>query len=335
MSDSNQRSTYLSAQVEAIHQNLRFLENVVNQPIGLTTDLKSLRESMLAAGASEERDRMAFFDVVEPGTNPQPLGLTALSVASSTLDLLAKLTPAGEESIPREWIERATKVLDRSVLRLGAAIRGPVAENLRGGLYVIVDPEHTRGRPVAAVTREAVAGGAAVIQLRDKLNDKGKVLEAARAIRDICEKADALFIANDDADVALLSNAHGLHVGQKDLPLSEARQAVGSAQIIGVSNAAFGEALAAESDGADYVAVGTIYDTATKSETRSAGLETLKQVSDAVIVPVVAIGGINETNIATVLEAGADSICVLSAVTSVPDPRAASAKLAEIIDKAV
>ena len=156
-----------------------------------------------------------------------------------------------------------------------------------------------------------------------------------RAIRDICEKADALFIANDDADVALLSNAHGLHVGQKDLPLSEARQAVGSAQIIGVSNAAFGEALAAESDGADYVAVGTIYDTATKSETRSAGLETLKQVSDAVIVPVVAIGGINETNIATVLGAGADSICVLSAVTSAPDPRAASAKLAEIIDKAV
>jgi thiamine-phosphate pyrophosphorylase len=199
---------------------------------------------------------------------------------------------------------------------------------------VIVDPEHTNGRSTADVTREAVAGGAAAIQLRDKLNDKGKVLEAAREIRDICDDAGALFIANDDADVALLSKAHGLHVGQKDLPLAEARRVVGPAQIIGVSNALYEEAIATEWEGADYVAVGTIYDTASKSETRSAGLETLRQVADTVTVPIVAIGGINESNIAIVLDAGADSICVLSAVTSASDPRAASAKLAEMIDKA-
>ena len=201
------------------------------------------------------------------------------------------------------------------------------------GLYVIVDPEATKGRDVVEVAESALRGGTSVIQLRDKLRDKGEVLEIARAIRTLCDRHNALFIVNDDADIAYLSGAHGLHVGQTDLPVGEARRLLSSGQIIGRSNNGTAEARESEGYGADYLAVGAVFATTTmgKSGRNAVGADMIREVKQAVSRPVVAIGGINAGNIADVARAGADCICVVSAVTYADDPEIAAAELVELI----
>ena len=204
------------------------------------------------------------------------------------------------------------------------------------GLYVIVDPEATKGRDVVSVAEAALRGGARVIQLRDKIRDKGEVLGIARAIRDLCDRHDALFIVNDDADIAFLSDAHGLHVGQTDLPVAESRLVLSAGQIVGRSNNGTAEALVSEAQGADYLAVGAVYSTVTmgKSGRTAVGPEMIRRVKEATTAPVVAIGGINYANIADVARAGADCICVVSAVTFADDPERAAAELVDLIDSA-
>ena len=202
------------------------------------------------------------------------------------------------------------------------------------GLYVIVDPEATKGRDVVEVAVAALRGGASVIQLRDKTRDKGEVLQIARTLKALCDAHDALFIVNDDADIALLSEAHGLHVGQTDLPVGEARRVLTPEQIVGRSNNGVEESLHSAGQGADYVAVGAIYSTTTmgKSGRTSLGPDMIRQVKQAVSRPVVAIGGINADNIAEVDRAGADCICVVSAVTYADDPERAAAELVGLIE---
>ena len=202
------------------------------------------------------------------------------------------------------------------------------------GLYVIVDPEATKGRDVVDVAAEALRGGTSVIQLRDKTRDKGEVLQVARAIKALCDEHDALFIMNDDADIAYLSDAHGLHVGQTDLPVAEARRVLSPEQIVGRSNNGVEESLESEAQGADYVAVGAIYATTTmgKSGRTALGPDMIGQVKDAVRAPVIAIGGINASNIADVARAGADCICVVSAVTFADDVEGAAAELVGLIE---
>ena len=204
------------------------------------------------------------------------------------------------------------------------------------GLYVIVDPEATRGRDVVEVAEAALRGGTSVIQLRDKTRDKGEVLEVARAIKALCDEHGALFIVNDDADIALLSEAHGLHVGQTDLPVPEARRVLTPEQIVGRSNNSVEESLESVGQSADYVAVGAIYATSTmgKSGRTALGPQMIGRVKDAVSAPVVAIGGINADNIADVAHAGADCICVVSAVTFADDVAAAAAELVGLMEKA-
>ncbi len=204
------------------------------------------------------------------------------------------------------------------------------------GLYVIVDPEATKGRDVVEVAEAALRGGASVIQLRDKTRDKGEVLEIARSIKSLCDKYDGLFIVNDDADIAYLSEAHGLHVGQTDLPVDEARRVLAPEQIVGRSNNGTVEALESVAQSADYVAVGAVYSTTTmgKSGRTALGPEMIRRVKEAVSVPVIAIGGINASNIADVARAGADCICVVSAVTYADDVEGATAELVGLIASA-
>jgi thiamine-phosphate diphosphorylase len=324
-----QRSDYIAAQVQAVHHNLRLLEALVTSPIGLTTDLQTLRESIPASGAAAERDRAAFQELARD-RGARALGLEARRVVAETIDLLGRLTPSDVSGLPPEWTGRAAKVLDRIEARLGLEVRQAKAAELKG-LYVIVDPEQTAGRPVPEVAAAALEGGAVAVQLRDKKSDKGAMLKTATTLAAICAGRKALFFANDHADIARLSNADGLHVGQADLPVAAARKVLAPDQLIGTSNALFEEALVSESSTADYVAVGRIYETASKSNTRPAGLETLRRVKKAVGVPVVAIGGINESNVVPVVQAGADAVCVVRAVCGARDPRAAAARLSDLI----
>ena len=210
-----------------------------------------------------------------------------------------------------------------------------LAEQLKG-IYVIVDPEATRGRPVAEVAVQSLEGGARVVQLRDKQNDKGPMLETARELKSICAAHDALFVMNDHADLARASDADILHVGQTDLPVSEARKILRPDQLIGNSNGTMEEASRSQKDEVDYIAVGAIYATTTmgKSGRRSLGPEMIERVKETVAQPIVAIGGINSSNIVDVVKAGADSVCVVSAITFADDPRAATEELVGLYESA-
>lgn len=196
------------------------------------------------------------------------------------------------------------------------------------GLYVIIDPDACAGRSALDVARLALEGGTRAIQWRDKRRDKGEQLADVRAIARICREYDVPFIVNDHADLARAVGGDGLHLGQTDLPIAAARPIVGAGTIVGVSTNNADEARLAEAAGADYVAIGAIFPTGSKSITRAASLSRITEVRAAVRVPVVAIGGITTTNAASVIAAGADAIAVISAVCAAPDPRAAAAELA-------
>ena len=208
------------------------------------------------------------------------------------------------------------------------------ASKVVGGIYVIVDPEHCGGRDIFAIAEATASAGASVIQLRHKQAPEMVVKDEARTIAQICRAYGTLFIVNDSPETAAEVGADGVHVGQGDLPISECRTILRPHQIVGKSNALLDEAIASFEQGADYIAVGSIYSTSTKTDTRPAGLATLRAVADRVTAPIVAIGGINASNIAAVAQAGADCICVATAVTLAPDPAAATLELAKEFSEA-
>ena len=207
------------------------------------------------------------------------------------------------------------------------------------GLYVLIDPAACKGRDPVDVARAALEGGASMLQWRDKQRDKGEQLAPLRAIYALCIEHDAALIVNDHADLALVvggstAPAHGaigIHVGQKDLPLAEVRKIVPQHYVVGVSTNNASEASEAERNGAAYIAVGDLYGTASKTGTRPASVERLAEVRKAINIPVVGIGGINASNAAEVMAAGANGIAVISAVCSAEDPAAAARELVAIV----
>ena len=185
------------------------------------------------------------------------------------------------------------------------------------------------GRDTVEVTSLALRGGAKIIQYRNKKEDKTKILETCKNISKICKKYDAIFIVNDYSEIAISSNADGVHVGQKDESIQSIREKYNNELIIGTSNANLGEIKNSHKNKADYIAIGSIYPTETKIDTRPAGIETLISARKLISSPIVAIGGINLSNSSQVIEAGADSICVATAITKAKDPEKASKLLSK------
>ena len=196
------------------------------------------------------------------------------------------------------------------------------------GLYVIVDPDVASGRLEEEIARLAIAGGATLIQLRDKVHEKGHQLQVAQRLMRVCSGPNLRLFINDHVDVALAARADGVHLGQKDLPVAVVRRRLWRNGLIGCSANNVDEARRAQADGADYVSVGRLFPTTSKEDTRPATLETLRAIKAAVSIPVAAIGGITEENIDAVLAAGADMVCVISAVAAARDPREATRRLA-------
>lgn len=191
------------------------------------------------------------------------------------------------------------------------------------GVYVITDRFVNPNRSHLDIARAAVAGGASVLQLRDKEATTRQLLEWARAIRDLTMRTETLFIINDRVDIALAADADGVHLGDDDMPVPIARRLLGAGKIIGRSVANEEEALRAVAEGADYVSIGSVFSTSTKPDAgEPVGLETVKHVRQVLPpnYPLVAIGGINLQNAAAVFEAGADAIAVVSAVACADDP---------------
>ena len=240
--------------------------------------------------------------------------------------------------LPREyqggWEEQTAVALQAMEQEAGRQWRAQLALRLQG-LYFIIDPQVTGGREPLEVAESALLGGARVVQLRDKLRDKGMILPLARSLHDLCRKHDALLIVNDHADVAKLAGADGLHVGQTDLPVADARRVLEPWQLLGRSNPSPEYARDSAAQGADHVAIGPIYPTGTKSTGRApVGCEPIRRIKQTMQVRVVAIGGINEDNVAAVVEAGADAVCVSSAVGLASDPEEAARRLVHRMSEA-
>ena len=201
-------------------------------------------------------------------------------------------------------------------------------------LYVITDQEVAGGLSHEEIARQAIAGGADVIQLRDKACGPRELLRIGRSIRKITRRTGILFIVNDRLDVALACDADGVHLGQDDMGAGEARQIAPPRFIIGISVGTLDEAVRAEQEGADYIAVSPVFTTTSKNDAGPGhGLELLKKIRQIITIPVVAIGGINPGNINDVIEAGADGVAVISAVVGDPDITAAARDLKNKIRK--
>ena len=199
-------------------------------------------------------------------------------------------------------------------------------------LYVITDEGIAGGLSHAEIAQRAIAGGADVIQLRDKVCGCRELIRIGRILREITKKSGTLFIINDRLDVALACGADGVHLGQDDICAVVARQLSPPGFIIGISVGTVAEAVRAEQDGADYIALSPVFSTTSKYNAGPGhGLEVLRQIRRNVSLPIIAIGGINRDNVREVITAGANSVAVISGVVGRPDITFAARELKNCI----
>jgi thiamine-phosphate diphosphorylase len=218
---------------------------------------------------------------------------------------------------------------------LGASRRESLLRRMtRSGLYLVTDD---RLEPDDLIARldAALGAGADVVQFRDKRDDRSVMAAVGRRVAERCRAAGALFIVNDDAELARELDADGIHVGQGDAAPAEVRAIVGPNQIIGLSVSHLPEAdAAAANPDVDYIGFGALFHTPTKPDAEPAGPEMLVEARRRVSFPIVGIGGITAGNLAAAFAAGADSVAVVSAVFSAPDPAAATRELLAAIERA-
>lgn len=193
-------------------------------------------------------------------------------------------------------------------------------------LYVIVDRGATGNRDILGVAEEALRGGADIIQLRDKTSSDAEILQCAKAIRAVTKKYKCPFIINDRVDIARAVNADGVHLGQSDIPIGEARRIIGK-KIVGISTHNLPEAKEAGKSGADYIGIGPIFKTPTKEKMRPIGTSVLNRVRKTVDIPFFAVGGISISRVRAVKKSGASRIAVVSAAAKARDVRHAVMQL--------
>ena len=199
-------------------------------------------------------------------------------------------------------------------------------------LYAVTDRRWLGTMTLAEAVEAAIRGGAGCIQLREKALDPADLLNEAKQILAVCRKYHVPLILNDDPEIALKCGADGVHVGQKDMNPRILRSMLGPEKIVGVSAATVAEAEQAVRDGADYLGSGAVFATGTKANTRPVDAALLRQICDAVPVPVVAIGGITAENAVQLKGTGIAGIAVVSAIFAQPDPEQAAAELKTIAE---
>jgi thiamine-phosphate pyrophosphorylase len=182
-----------------------------------------------------------------------------------------------------------------------------------GGLCFITD-QTAGGLSFLDMTQAVLRAGVGWVQYRDKAGPRRKVYEEAIRLGTLAGKYNAAFIVNDYSDIAIAVDADGVHLGQDDLPVKEARKILGKKKIIGVSTHCIEQALEAEQAGADYIGFGPVFHTSTKDAGTPRGINLLGKIKNKVSIPVVAIGGINLENILSVLETGVDAVAAASAI---------------------
>jgi len=345
--DANSRQTLriIDANLNRIGEGLRLLEDIarliLNDTI-LSQQLKTMRHELITSNLALQklllgsRDSEGDVGISLDGEERErelPLVLVANSrrVQESlrVLEELAKV-PGVVTGLDSEKFKQARfSIYTMEQRLLSRLLRKDKLERLYG-LYVIIDMQILKGRNYLEVARQAIQGGANVIQLRDKVSRKADLLPVARELKAICTEKSVLFIMNDYLDLALETDADGLHVGQDDLPVSVARRLLPLDKILGCSTTTAEQALKAQADGADYIAIGSIFPTSTKEAVTVVGVERICQVRQVVSVPLVAIGGITSDNVREVIAAGADSAAVITAVLWSDSPQAAAQQITRV-----
>ncbi|HAZ37712.1 MAG TPA: thiamine phosphate synthase [Clostridiaceae bacterium] len=200
-------------------------------------------------------------------------------------------------------------------------------------LYLITDRSLMSTKTLQEAVEQATLGGCTMVQLREKNIESLDFYTLARDIKLVTDSYHIPIIINDRIDIALSVNAAGVHVGQNDIPVSVARKIIGKHMILGVSASSVQEALQAQNDGADYLGVGAMLPTRTKTDAKIVSMDELQRIRQAVSIPIVAIGGINKENAASFRDIGVDGLAVVSAILAQPDIKAAAEELKFMFQK--
>ncbi|MFC2050281.1 thiamine phosphate synthase [Chloroflexota bacterium] len=337
----------IDANCNRIGEGLRFLEDIarflLNDAV-LSQQLKTMRHSLVKSlsrfGTSLLSERNSEADVGARTEISHQQDLLSLVTANAkrveealrVIEELSKL-PDLSTTLGSKDFEQARFSLYTLEKELLSRLRRQQKIKQLTGLYVIIDSQILGSKSEVDAARKAIRGGAKVIQLRDKQHAKGELLTIAQKLKGLCHKSNVLFIVNDYLDIAIAAEADGIHIGQEDLPVSVVRNELPIDRIIGLSTNTLAQARKAEAEGADYVAVGSIFPSPTKSNATVVGLERLRQARQAISIPVIAIGGISRENIGEVMSSGADSAAVISAVLAQKDMESATRQLVKEIEK--
>lgn len=342
---SRQTLRIIDANLNRIGEGLRLLENLARlllNDTNLTQQLKAMRHELITSDwpsyqqLLQARDAAGDIGInIEVPEQEKPKELPTVVVANArrvqeslrTVEELAKLPGITPKLDPHKFQQARFNLYTIEKELLSRLMRRDKTEHLPG-LYVIIDTQALKGLSHIEMARQAIQGGAKTIQLRDKIQSKKELLPIAQQLKKLCADHGVLFIVNDYLDIALATDADGLHLGQDDLPINAIRQLLPIDKILGFSTHSLEEATAAESEGVDYIAVGSIFPTTSKEKAKVIGLDGLRQVRQAITIPIVAIGGINGDNTDEVITAGADSVAVISAVLQAESPERAARQIA-------
>lgn len=202
-------------------------------------------------------------------------------------------------------------------------------------IYLVTDRTNMTTATLSEAVEQAILGGCTMVQLREKVISTHDYYSLAKEIKYITDKYNVPLIINDRIDVALAVNAAGVHLGQSDMPASIARKIIGKNMILGVSTTTKEEAEKAANDGADYLGIGAMYPTGTKTDAKIVTVEELAEIRHQIKIPIVAIGGINVSNAAQLAKTGIDGLAIVSAIIGQPDIKTATMELKSIFAKGV
>lgn len=347
MSDSILR--IIDANLNRAGEGLRFLEEIVRLLLNdseMTQQLKTLRHELLREEPSFYRhllqSRQADEDVGAslevPGENktrslPAAVIANAKRVQESlrTLEELTKIPGIPPELDSKKFQRGRFEIYTIEQKLFSRLLHKDKLERIHG-LYVIIDTEALKGRDHIEVARQAIRGGAKIIQLRDKISKRKNIILVAKSLRELCTRENVLFIVNDYLDIALDCDADGLHVGQEDLPVKVARKLLPADKLLGASVETAEQAMTAEADGADHLGVGGIFPTTSRDQTKVVGLARLREIKRCVSLPIVGIGGIDKSTAAEVIAAGAAAVAVISAVIGAESPEIAASQITEKLE---
>lgn len=203
-------------------------------------------------------------------------------------------------------------------------------------LYAVTDRMWLKdGEGLTDVCRKVLENGATFLQIREKDLDENTFEQEAEALKELCASYRVPYVVNDSVEIAMDIDADGVHVGQSDIKGRDIRAMIGPDKILGISAGTVEEAQAAEKAGADYIGVGAVFGTSTKKNARNLSLEKLQEISSSVSIPVVAIGGINASNLMELAGSGVDGVAVVSAIFAAKDPGQATRELKALAQKMV